>query len=191
MDAPPSRYRVIERGGRLVVVDTLLGGRPQTAADLLPGLASDDRSAAEPTWETEPAWEPAPPPPIVAALDPTPSVPPRPRAAEALIAGRPELVRTVAATACSDVRDGDGRLLFTTAAWYDRKGPREIALDLRGERQLGTMVLVVLGMAVAAIVAPVIFGWAGLILFGVAASQIGRIKTIATPWLDQLGVRPR
>lgn len=184
MEAPPSRYRVVERGGRLEVVDTYLGGAPQTAADLVPGLASDDAADARPP-EARVARQPEPRADSPMAAPPAP----RPRAAEALIARPPELVRTVAATMCNDVRDGDGRLILTTARWYDRKGPRDIALDLRGERQLGTMVMVLLGLTVAAIVLAVIFGWAGLILLGVAAVQIGRIQTIATPWLDQLGVR--
>ncbi|MES2096647.1 MAG: hypothetical protein V4459_07785 [Pseudomonadota bacterium] len=181
MDAPPSRYRVIERGGRLEVIDTHLGGAPQTAAELLPGLASDDAVEA-----SEPAWQQQAEPEALAV----PRPPFRPRAAETLIAGPPDLVRNIAATVCNDARDGDGRLLLTTATWYDRKGPRTIALDPRGERQLGTMVMVLLASAVAAIVAAVIFGWPGLILLGVGASQIGRFKTVATPWLDQLGVTP-
>lgn len=41
MDAPPTQYRVIERGGKLIVLDARTNLPPKQAVDLHPGRQSD------------------------------------------------------------------------------------------------------------------------------------------------------
>lgn len=202
MQAPPSRYRVVERGGRLVVLDSAIGGAPMTARDLLPAMASDDgadalsldqypRENGDPESQTE----------FLTTLDPRfredtdlgsgelPKAPPRPAAAQRMIAEPPGLLRNVAATVCSDRRDADGRLQWTTARWFDSKGPRPIALSLAGERQLGFVALALLVSAVVGVILVVmgdVIGW--MVVFG-AFFLLSRAKPVATLRIDRLATQ--
>jgi hypothetical protein len=72
MDMPPSRYKVVERGRRLIVVDTV-SGMPVTGLDpeqqaRIDGLKQ--RLAAPETRRSTPARDPAPAPSPMAAGDP-------------------------------------------------------------------------------------------------------------------------
>lgn len=198
---PPSRYRVVERGRRLVVIDTQAGSHPPMGdySDPPPAPAS-----AEPVFDDSPlelaadAWPSASEPEretiagraMPSALDPAPVAEP-PLAAQKMIAGPPELLRNVASTVCGDARDGDGRLVFTTATFYDAKGPRRIALDPDGERALGLATLVLLAVSVAAIIFVVTTGWFAIVIVVVAVSALRQAKAIATPWIDRLAARTR
>lgn len=192
METPPSRYRVIERGGRLVVLDSAVGGAPLTAKDLLPDMAPD--------YEVDPpSFDPAPDPepiddrdtpasePGFAMLAPPPSFP-RPVATRPMIAEPPGLLRNVAATICGDARDADGRLQWTTARWFDAKGPRTLTLSKRAEPQLGFAMLALLAAAVVAIILAVGMGFVGFVILFVAGSLLRQAKPIATAWIDRLAL---
>lgn len=175
MDPPPSRYRVVERGGRLVVIDSVVGGAPPTARELLPEVTSDSAAERFESFFRDGADTQAGPLP-----------PQRPAAAQAMIAAPPGVLRNVAATVCGDRRDRDGRLQLKTARWFDAKGPRTVALSENGARQLG---LVVLALVVAVIVAVFlvvlwsVVGWAFVIVGVVALRQM---KPAVTAWIDRL-----
>ncbi|HEX4695165.1 hypothetical protein [Sphingomonas sp.] len=159
LEAPPSRYRVIERDGRLVVIDR------QAGEQQLPlSLASSPLVRVEPPISSRPA-------------SPSP---------KSMIADPPGLLRSVAAAVTGEVRDDDGRLLLDTANWFDSKAPRTIALSPAGERRLGAVVLALAAAALVAIALVVtgnVIGWV-IAIGGFALVSNG--KPLASSWLDGL-----
>lgn len=199
---PPSRYRVIERGGRLQVIDTWAARRPPRSADYAEPVPLDDLDRSDPVAADPVAdsgsgdgrpWSDSAQGPGVSPMDldrPTPSAPLPPRASR-IVAESPELLRNVAATICGDKRDGDGRLVLQTARFYDSRAPRAIALDLDGERELGLAMLAALALAVAAVLFTATLGWPGIVVGVIAVGLARQVNVIATPWLDRLAARTR
>lgn len=188
VEPPPSRYRVIERGRRLEVIDTQARARtPHYVPEAeLPAVESvpEEPAAFDPA-PGEP-WSEPPAPPVTAA-EPAMLVdraPPRPGTASP-----PELFTMIATTICGDTRDGDGRLVLTTARFYDARAPRRIALDREGERWVAGAALGLLAGAVLAIIFALSIGWFGLILLVLAGSFLKQFKTVTTPALDRLAAR--
>jgi len=194
-EPPPSRYRVIERGGRLQVIDTWAAARPQprmadyAEPELIADVDSQNQAPAEPIADRWSDFATAPSPPPV-TLDQSAPVPPLPRAAQ-IVAGPPELLGNVAAAICGNKRDGDGRLLLRTARFYDSRAPRTIALDRDGEREVGLVVLVALAMAAGAVLFTASLGWPGIVVGVIAVGLVRQANQIATPWLDRLAARTR
>jgi len=197
---PPSRYRVIERGGRLQVIDTWAARRPPTMAAYADPVPVEDVDPSDPPFSDTAAddWSETTPSPAGFAdrsaqpartLDPPVSAPSQ--RAPNLVAGPPELLRTVAATICDDVRDSEGRLVLKTARFYDSRAPRTIALDLDGERELGLAMLVALALAVGAVLFTVTLGWPGIVVGVIAIGLVRQVNLVATPWLDRLASRTR
>jgi hypothetical protein len=184
MELPPSRYRVIERGRRLEVIDTLAGRRPAYAAEAQPQPWAPNEMA-----DRQPADQPEMSPEPVAVEKSVPAAPPT-APVGSMPETPPDFLMNAASIAGSE-RDRDGRLLLNTARWYDAKGPRTIALSQAAERELGGVVLAALVIAVGGIVFGVLIGWVGVAALVIAASFGGRIKSIATPWLDRLAARSR
>lgn len=188
LEAPPSRYRVVERGGRLVVVDTVAGGVPPKARELVPAGLPDPpdhaRNAAPyprnpPTYPRE-------------GGDPEPqAIPPltldsRFRGNTGFAPEPPSLLRNVASTVCSDARDGDGRLQWTTARWFDARAPRTVTLTRQGEEQLGVATLALLIGAFCAVIFAVAMGVVGWVILVIAVTSLPRAKPVATAWIDRL-----
>ncbi|MEO5492703.1 MAG: hypothetical protein ABIR08_01600 [Sphingomonas sp.] len=113
-------------------------------------------------------------------------LPPRPAFAQSPIAVPPGLLRNIAATVCSDRRDADGRLQWTTARWFDAKGPRTVSLSQKAEPQLGFATLALLATAVFAIIFAVAFGFVALIILFVVGSTLRQAKPGVTAWIDRL-----
>ena len=200
-EPPPSRYRVIERGRRLQVIDTWADRRPRTMAAYADPIPVEDVDPSDPpfadtagdSWSgTTPPRTGLADPPFQPAmgLDRAPPTVPSSRAPQ-LMSGPPELLRNVAATVCSDVRDSDGRLVLKTARFYDSRAPRAIALDPDGERELGLAMLVALALAVGAVLFTVTLGWPGIVVGVIAIGLARQVDLIATPWLDRLAARTR
>jgi hypothetical protein len=198
---PPSRYRVIERGGRLQVIDTWAATRPQprTADYAAPEPVADidpsDQALADTVTDAWPRSAPPSPDPV-GTPNPAPAVSdqpvfsaPPPFRASQIVAGPPELLRKIAATICGDKRDGDGRLLLKTARFYDSRAPRTIALDPDGEREVGLVVLVAVAAAAGAVLFTATLGWPGIVVGVIAVGLVGRANVIGTPWLDRLASR--
>jgi hypothetical protein len=193
---PASRYRVVERGGRLVVIDSVAGGTPPTARDLLPDRADEFPSTPYPR-DPEGGDSQAT---SLLTLDSRfrgntddgrdamlePPSPPRPVFAQSPIATPPGLLSNVAATVCSDARDGDGRLQWTTARWFDARGPRTVTLSQKSEQQLGFATLALLIGAVCAVIFAVAFGFVGFVILVIAGSALRQAKPAVTAWIDRL-----
>lgn len=215
LEAPPSRYRVVERDGRLTVIDTLGDGAPRAARDLIARDGEARRpdppaEAATPTLiHTLPRRRPVP------SIGP-PATRPRPSGArqgntspDALPPGRrmieleratssagrsplrppaqpPGLLRTIAATVAGDARDDAGRLLLDTAPWYDAKAPRTIALDAGAETRLGAAVAAAAIGAFLALFLVVMGESIGWIIAVIGVVAIGQAKPVVTRWLDRL-----
>lgn len=193
---PPSRYRVIERGGRLQVIDTWAARRPQprmvdyAEPESVADVDLSDQAPAEPIADRRPDVATAPSPPPMTWDQPAPSAPPPPRAAR-IVAESPELLRNVAATICGDKHDSDGRLVLQTARFYDSRAPRAIALDIQGERELGLAMLVALALSVGAVLFTATLGWPGIVIGVIAVGLARQVNLVATPWLDRLAARTR
>jgi hypothetical protein len=196
---PPSRYRVIERGGRLQVIDTWAARRPPAMADYAEPESVDvdasDQTSADTVTDAWPDSARSSQDPVgissAAAPDqPAFSAPPPLRESQ-VVAGPPELLRNIAAAICGNKRDGDGRLLLQTARFYDSRAPRTITLDLDGEREVGLVVLVALAVAAGAVLFTATLGWPGIVVGVIAVGLVRQANQIATPWLDRLAARTR
>ncbi|QDZ06245.1 hypothetical protein FPZ24_01110 [Sphingomonas panacisoli] len=184
LEAPPSRYRVVERGGRLVVLDSVAGGTPLKAKELLPAATDDvDAPSFRPPMESDDQRIGTAQEFLLQALA---SRQAGYTASQSPIAQPPGLLRNVAATICSDKRDGDGRLLWTTARWFDAKGPRTIALSAKAEPQLGFATLMLLAAAFFAVILIVAVGFVAFIMLFVVGSFLRQAKPASTAWIDRL-----
>ncbi|MBN8810062.1 MULTISPECIES: hypothetical protein [unclassified Sphingomonas] len=149
MDMPPSRYRVVEQGRRLVVIDTLAGEpvRPVPSAPEMPGERRRRMEA------------------------------PRPRDRAAPPLRRPEPGGRHAG--------GEG-LGFTTARWFDDKGPRTIRIGPESQGQIAVVAAILLVVAIFCIA---IIGWPALFVLGFLAlnpKTRGGLRAAATGWLTAL-----
>jgi hypothetical protein len=196
---PPSRYRVIERGGRLQVIDTWAARRPPAMADYAEPESVDvdppDQALGDRVADAWPNAARSSPEPVgissAAASDQAAFPAPQPLRASQIVAGPPELLRNIAAAICGNKRDGDGRLLLQTARFYDSRAPRTIMLDLDGESEVGLVVLVALAVAAGAVLFTATLGWPGIVVGVIAVGMVGQANLIATPWLDRLAARTR
>lgn len=199
---PPSRFSVVERGGRLVVIDRETGQTPPTAAERMD--LHDRKSGIEPN---RPAGTSAAPDMSAAAraesglsVRPAPaqqSVVPAPadsgkgRMATAERNQRPwkqpddrPALKATRAPAPSASRPapaaGGGGKTIITGKWWDAKGPRTITLGPKGRQMLnGGFVTLFFAVAIAAIVAflvePIILFVGGFLLFRFGGSILGPI----------------
>ncbi|WP_188237788.1 hypothetical protein [Sphingopyxis sp. LK2115] len=179
--APPSRYSVVERGGRLVVIDRETGQTPPTAAERM--AEHDSKHGVEPIRPTKARGDSAPAAVMRAETGqsdrpaPTQEAAARPENVKdgrdrlaAVIAGRnkrpwnnpapgdrpaPHAAPTPARIASRPApRVGGARKTIVTGKWWDAKGPRTVELDPRGQAELtGAFLFLFLGVGIAAIVA--------------------------------------
>ncbi|WP_093509946.1 hypothetical protein [Sphingopyxis sp. YR583] len=160
---PPSRFSVVERGGRLVVIDKETGQTPPTAAERMD--LYDRKMGVE---AIRPAARPAEPhpAPIVQAAPISRREPPRApneRMAAAVAemnrkqpwsqktTGKPPAARIPQRS--SPPAQTGGRKTVVTARWWDSKGPRTIELGQKGQAELtGGFMMLFFGLVIAAIV---------------------------------------
>ena len=177
--APPSRFSVVERGGRLVVIDRETGQTPPTAAERMaehdrergiepirPAKTSviPDMSAAA---RAESGLSARPAPMQKPARQPEKSDGERERLATA-IAERtkrpwaqapndrpaPTAGPATARIASRPAPQADGaRKTIVTGKWWDAKGPRTVELGPKGQAELtGGLMFLFFGVVIAAIV---------------------------------------
>ena len=192
---PPSRFSVVERGGRLVVIDCETGQIPPTAAERM--NAHDRRMGAEPnrpaaraapaevetildTAEAAPAPQRASPgsannrkTAAVAAIERK-----QPWGQKAKGAGQPRPARTPLQPALQP--QAGGRKTIVTAKWWDAKGPRTIELGPNGQAELtGRLMFLFFGVVIAAIVVafiePLLLFVAAFLLFRFGGNILGPI----------------
>ena len=192
---PPSRFSVVERGGRLVVIDCETGQIPPTAAERM--NAHDRRMGVEPN---RPAARAAPAE-VETMLD-TPEAAPAPQRASPGSANN----RKTAAVAATDRKQpwgqkaegagqprpartpqrpelqpqAGGRKTIVTAKWWDSKGPRTIELGPKGQTEFtGGFMFLLFGLVIAAIVvafiAPLLLFAGAFLLFRFAGNFLGPI----------------
>ena len=193
---PPSRYSIVERGGRLVVIDRDTGQTPPTAAER---MAEHDRrmghEAIRPVLrETSPAEDL-----LLAAearAEPPAKRPPNDRMAAAvadmnrkrpwndggkrpaLSAAAPKSPR-IAHRPAPDAGSATGqRKTIVTAKWWDAKGPRTIELGPKGQQVLGggfvTLFFVALIAAIVILViSPVMLFVAAFLVFRWGGNVLG------------------
>ena len=193
---PPSRFSVVERGGRLVVIDRETGRTPPTAAERMDlhdrkmggepmrPVARQASPAPVPTAVEAPTVREAPQPPnerlAVAVADMNRKRPwngaaknaPRPPGERARIAQRSQ--------PAPSSPTGAGRKTLVTGKWWDAKGPRTIELGPQGQNALtGGFLFLFFGMVIAAIVAlfiaPVLFFAGAFLLFRFGGKVLGPI----------------
>ena len=161
---PPSRYRVVERDRRLVVVDSWAKNAP-------PGEG-----------------KPAPRPGV--AGTPGARLPGTTRPGIASPRGATGLAGILVRIACFGSDDGDGHPILSTVAYYDDRGPRDITLAPAGERRLGRMlVTVIVALFVAVVLLSLVLPFLVVLFFAAIAVNAGMssfAKPIVTRWLDGL-----
>jgi len=195
---PPTRFSVVERGGRLVVIDKQTGQTPPSAAERMDlydrsmgvepirperASAAPDMSAAA-RAESGLSARPAPAPPT------TPS---KPRMAAATAAqgkrpwtappgDRPALKANTPAARMPARAAPPAAALKTivTGKWWDAKGPRAIELGPKGQQRLtGGFVTLFFAVVIAAIAAliiePVLLFVGGFLLFRFGSHVLGPI----------------
>lgn len=186
---PPSRFSVVERGGRLVVIDRASGTTPPTAAER---MAEHDRRMGN-----EPAL-PAPPQAVTETRVVPKSQAEREsdeakRRSAAPLAGRerqpwgdarrpePEPSPAPARIAArAQPASGGARKRIVTAKWWDAKGPRTIELGPNGQAELsgGFLAFLFMTVAVAIVVGflslPLLF-IGGFLLLRFAGKLIGPV----------------
>lgn len=201
---PPSRYSVVERGGRLVVIDRDTGQAPATAAER---MAEHDRrmghEVIRPALRETPAAREAQPD---AEAAPTPTEraakrPPNDRMAAAVAdmnrkrpwndsSKRPTAPRParIAHRPAPDAGTTPGqRKTIVTAKWWDARGPRTIELGPKGQRVLGgdflaLFFVVLIAAIVMLLISPVmlfvaaflVFRWGGTALAPFGAGIVDR-----------------
>lgn len=192
---PPSRYSVVERGGRLVVIDRDTGATPPSAAERM--AEHDRRMGTERVRPTERAVTvetkaaPAPAEPAAPARPET--RPPNPRMVAAVTetnrkrpwkdAAKPAPMPARAEPARVAQRpqpQAGGRKTIVTGKWWDAKGPRTIELGPKGQQVLNGGFLTLFFVAaiasiVALFIAPFVFFVAAFLLFRFGGQILGPI----------------
>ena len=190
---PPSRFSVVERGGRLVVIDKETGQTPPTAAERMD--LHDRKMGVEPI---RPAARQAPAEPsaaIVEAVPPPQRNPPRPpndrmAAAVAEMNRKQPWSQQAKATAPPQPAripqrparqpQAVDQKTIVTGKWWDAKGPRTIELGQKGQAELtGGFMALVFGLVIAAIIAffvePLLLFVGAFILFRFGGNILGPI----------------
>src|SRR3569623_484248 len=160
---PPTRYRVVERDRRLVVIDT--------------------RAKSAPPDDANPAPRPGVAKPTARPANPT-------RRGIGSAQGASGLAGILVRIACMGSDDGAGHPVLSTVAYYDARGPRDITLSPAGERRLGRMlVTLAIGLLVAVVLLSLLLSFLMVLFLGAIAINAGMssfAKPIVTSWLDGL-----
>lgn len=177
---PPSRFSVVERGGRLVVIDSETGQTPPTAAERMdlhdrqrgvepirpaktsvaPDLSAAARAESGLSARPAPMQQPAARPAktndgrdrLAAAIAERTK---RPWAQEPNNLPAPQASPAPARIASRPAPNASGaRKTIVTGKWWDAKGPRTVELGPKGQAELtGGFLFLVFGLVIAAIVA--------------------------------------
>ena len=195
---PPSRYSVVERGGRLVVIDKTTGQTPLSAAER---MDQHDRALGVEPIRPERNRAPAPSATPAPRAETAPARPPAGERGNASMAAavaernkrpwnnaptnrdRPAPAAAPAPARIADrppPRAGGARKTIVTAKWWDSKGPRTIELGAKGQAALsGGFVTIFIVALIAAIVVlmiePVILFIVAFLVFRFGGGVLGPI----------------
>jgi hypothetical protein len=197
---PPSRFSVVERGGRLVVIDRETGQTPLSAAERMeihdrqlgiepvrperranaPDLSAAARAESGLSARPAPIQSPAATPTKPRAAAATAERSKRPWATEPK--DRPALTSDTAPTPARipnrPASQSGARKTIVTGKWWDAKGPRTIELGPKGQAELtGGFMFLFFAVVIAAIVAlfiePILFFVGGFLLFRFGSNILG------------------
>jgi hypothetical protein len=200
---PPQRYRIVERGGRLEVIDALTGARPPSAAERMAAHDAAHGHAAlrydrlvedaEEAAKAQPQSAKPTPPPAIRPAAAAPSDPIRATLAKRSNPwgdkndrSRPQLAAQSVAEAEARPRPGSasgrpapattrraGKDSIVTGKWWDAKGPRTITLGQRGRSKLSSGIMTSLAIAMAIFIVLAIIQPALLLVAGFALFRFG------------------
>lgn len=164
MKPPPPRYRIVERGGRLIVTDTWADTRPAPAEAPMTSMQGT----------------------------PKPSSPNMPAAVRG--ARNAGLIDSLGAAlllaVCAGSTDGAGNPILTTANFYDVNGPRQITLGRPSATLLGRLLLAMASALLATLALMFTTSWGFITLFVLVGVIASNANTTARPaitrWLDRL-----
>ena len=189
---PPSRFSVVERGGRLVVIDRETGQTPPTAAERMDahdrrmGVAPNRPTARAAPARAETILDLAEAAPAPERTAPRPPNDGKAAAAPAMNRKQPWGQKAKGASPAiipqrrqSRPQAGD-RKTIVTAKWWDSKGPRTIELGSKGQAELtGGFMFLFFGVVIAAIVvafiAPLLLFAGAFLLFRFGGNLLGPI----------------
>ncbi len=201
---PPGRYSVVERGGRLVVIDRETGRTPPSAAERMADY--DRRMGNEPTLPASQHFPPAaqrlpmdafadPSAPVVEQVIEPPAPPVSDRMAATVAAmnrkqpwkgqrpgaaaGPARIAQRPQPRTQSATKPG-ARKTIVTGKWWDAKGPRTIELSPKGQQALSggfaTLFFVVLIAAIVGLfIAPVLLFIGAFLAFQFGGKILGPI----------------
>lgn len=169
MDMPPSRYRVVERGRQLVVIDTRPGSDNKEVR--IEGVPPGD------------ALNPA----VPRTVEPSNAPVSDDRSGMGMLA---QVGGSMSDALVRRSPDGNAEY-FDTRRWFDDKGPRRVRLSPAGREQLNGALLGLVGggiavTALAFVASPLILLPGVLILLG--AKPRASIRGHVTRWIDGLGI---
>ena len=187
---PPARYRIVERGGRLEIIDRETGERPQSAAERMAAHDAAHGHAALRYDRLEESQAEAPPQPSPLPPQPAPpSDPIRQRLQQksspwqASGEARPPRAKRLAQPDGQRAAQRPANLVkgsFITNQWWDNKGPRTVTLREKGRAKLGgsLMTALIIGffvMIALMVIQPALLLVAAFALFRFGGTIIGPV----------------
>jgi hypothetical protein len=161
---PPPRYRIVERGRRLVVIDSWNKGGPTNDAGSAPTQNIGSNLSSRPTTKARPGL--------------------------ANLQSATGFAGLLVRIACLGSDDGAGHPILTTHEYYDAEGPRDITLSAAGERRLGrSLITLIIGLLLVVGLLWFLVPLLVVLFFGaiaVNASMNSFLKPAITLWLDGL-----
>lgn len=208
MKPPQTRYRVEERGGQLVVIDTLSGGAPATARDLMGGERITYARASEAITARTPDRAQASlsgsSKPVVSAIIGTPSraldparsetfdpnwSPSEPQASLGVRKAAPTNPWSAPSPMSRPPRSHQPFGTLSTASttlhtqrWYDKNAPRTIILSPKRIQQAMIFFALIL---IAAVLLIGFFEFITLFIIGFVLFRVG-LSTFITTWLNMV-----
>ncbi len=189
---PPSRFSVVERGGRLVVIDRETGQTPLSAAERMD--LHDRKMGVEAIRPTARQTAPDPAPVVQKESAPQrePPRPPNDRMAAAVAKmnrKQPWSQQAKATVQPQPARipqrpapqpQAGGRKTIVTAKWWDAKGPRTIELGPKGQQKLSSgfvtlFFALVIAVIVAGFIQPLLLFAGAFVLFRFGGNFLGPI----------------
>jgi hypothetical protein len=183
---PPSRYRIEERGRRLIVIDQWAGNveltsampvradvvAPDKAASVAPGAMSASAASHQAAASSS-------------ARPTAASASTAPRMAGASSAGGG--ANTLAKLFFRLQPDSGGGAMLTTHRLYDPRGPRLLALSARQVAKLNGLAIIMAFVMGIIIVVGLTIGWPALLLFGFILFRLnGTVRDRIGLWLDRI-----
>ena len=156
---PPPRYRIVEQGRRLIVIDN---------------WARDKTPPAQPVA------------PLRAGRDLLP--PKAGNTANRIVRAGDDggaLLRRLALIACGGAEDAEGRPIFSSAAWFDKKGRREFSLGPSAVQRLGGTVLTLLALIGFFVLLSAVIGFEIFVVSILLLILVGKnAGSLVTRWID-------